>query len=114
MTRVRARQPVRMGLVGFGVGGNYFHAPFIEAAARVELAGVVTTSPERRQSLAERFPGVPAYDSMAVMVDAERAGAGLDAVTITTPPESRRELVLEALGHGLRDPRMGGNRQWSD
>ena len=99
--RLSEQQPVRIGLVGFGVGGNYFHAPFIEAARGVELAGVVTNSPARRQELAERFPGVAAYDSLAAMVTAERAGAGLDAVTITTPPQTRRDLVLEALAQGL-------------
>jgi predicted dehydrogenase len=67
----------------------------------VELAGVVTRSPERRQELTRRFPGVPACDSLAALVAAERAGSGLDAVTVTTPPQTRRELVLEALDHGL-------------
>lgn len=93
--------PLRLGLIGFGVGGSYFHAPFIDAAANVELAGVVTRSPERRRELGARFPGVPAYDSLAELVTAERAGAGLDAVTITTPPQTRRDLVLQALDHGL-------------
>ena len=43
---------MRLGLVGYGVGGRYFHAPFIAAAKGVELAGVVTRSPERRTELA--------------------------------------------------------------
>ena len=93
--------PVRIGLVGFGIGGNYFHAPFIEAARGVELAGVVTSSGPRRLELAKRFPGVPAYDSLAAMINTETAGVGLDAVTITTPPETRRELVLQALSQGM-------------
>jgi predicted dehydrogenase len=98
---VAAGQPVRIGVVGFGTGGLNFHAPFIEAAEGVELAGVVTRSDERRRVLADRFPGVPAYDSLAALARGERAGAGLDAVTITTPPETREALVLEALGLGL-------------
>ena len=98
---VTSEPPVRIGLVGFGIGGNYFHAPFIEAARGVELAGVVTRSTARQGELAERFPGVPAYESLAAMIQAETAGAGLHAVTITTPPETRRELVLQALGQGL-------------
>ena len=35
---------VRIGLVGYGTGGRYFHAPLIAAAAACELAGVVTRS----------------------------------------------------------------------
>ena len=37
--------PLRLGLVGYGAGGRFFHAPFIVAADGVELAGVVTRSP---------------------------------------------------------------------
>ena len=50
-------EPVRMGLVGYGFGGRYFHAPLIAAAAACELAGVVTRSPERRAELARDAPG---------------------------------------------------------
>ena len=92
---------LRIGLVGFGTGGLYFHAPFIDAAQGAELVGVVTRAADRRRVLAERFPGVPAYDSLTDLArEANRAG-GIDAVTITTPPQTRRELVLEAVGLGL-------------
>jgi predicted dehydrogenase len=87
---------MRLGLVGYGVGGRYFHAPFVAAAEGVELAGVVTRSPERRAELAADFPGVPARDSLADLL-----AAGVDAVTITTPPATRRELVLQAIAAGV-------------
>lgn len=87
---------MRLGLVGYGVGGRYFHAPFVAAAQGVELAGVVTRSPERRAELAADFPGVPAHDSLADLL-----AAGVDAVTITTPPQTRRELVLQAVAAGV-------------
>ena len=83
---------MRLGLVGYGVGGRYFHAPFVVAAQGVELAGVVTRSPDRRAELAADLPGVPAYDSLADLL-----AAGVDAVTITTPPHTRRTLVLQAI-----------------
>ena len=92
---------MRIGVVGFGTGGLHFHAPFIEAADGVELAGVVTRNPDRRRILSERFPGVPAYDSLHDLVTTERAAGGLDAVTITTPPQTRHDLVLEALQLGV-------------
>ena len=49
--------PVRFGLVGYGFGGRWFHAPLLAAAAECELLGVVTTSPERRALLAADHPG---------------------------------------------------------
>lgn len=87
---------MRIGLVGYGLGGRMFHAPFIEAAEGVELAGAVTRDPARRAELAADFPGVPAYASLTDMLD-----AGVDAVTITTPPRTRRQLVLEAVERGV-------------
>jgi len=83
---------MRIGLVGYGTGGRYFHAPFIDAADGVELVGVVTRSLSRRAELESDYPGIPAYDSLTDLLD-----AGVDAVTITTPPDTRFALVMEAL-----------------
>jgi predicted dehydrogenase len=82
--------------VGYGVGGRYFHAPFILAADGCELVGVVTRSPQRVAEANRDLPGVPVFGSLGDLLD-----AGVDAVTITTPPQTRRELVLEAIGRGV-------------
>lgn len=87
---------MRIGLVGYGTGGRHFHAPFIAAAEGIDLAGVVARSPARVAAVKEDLPGVPIYDSLASMI-----AGGVEAVTITTPPETRRELVLEAIAAGL-------------
>lgn len=42
--------------MGYGMGGRVFHAPFIQAAEGLELAGVVTRSPQRRAVFAGRRP----------------------------------------------------------
>lgn len=87
---------MRLGVVGYGVGGRYFHVPFVQAADGVELVGIVTRSPERAALVDADVPGTPVYASLGALID-----AGVDAVTITTPPETRRELVLEALSRGV-------------
>ena len=55
----RKIDPPTPGLVGYGVGGRYFHTPFIEAARGIELAGVVTRSPYRRAEVARTGPASP-------------------------------------------------------
>ncbi|PPG05477.1 dehydrogenase [Pseudoclavibacter sp. RFBI5] len=90
-----ASTPARIGVVGYGAGGHRFHVPYIQAVKGWELAGVVTRSAERRAILATEAPGVPAFDSLDALLD-----AGVDAVVITTPPDTRRELVLRALERG--------------
>lgn len=87
---------MRIGIVGYGAGGRYFHAPFIEAADGVELVGVVARSAASKAQVEVDFPGLPTYGSLAGLLD-----AGVDAVTITTPPHTRQELVLEAIKAGV-------------
>ena len=87
---------MRIGLVGYGVGGRYFHAPFMAAADGVELVGVVARAPERIAEVGRDLPGVHVYGSLGALLD-----SGVDAVTISTPPHTRRELVLEAVGRGV-------------
>jgi len=86
----------RIGLAGYGFGGRIFHAPLIAAAPGVELAGVVTRSPERRAELERDHPGTPAFDSLA-----DLAAAGAQAVAVSTPADTHMPLVLEAVELGL-------------
>ena len=87
---------VRIGLVGYGTGGRYFHAPYIAASPHCELVGVVARSQEKKVEVAEDFPDVRSVDSLAELVE-----LGVDAVVISTPPHTRRELVLEAIEAGV-------------
>ncbi|TNC46702.1 Gfo/Idh/MocA family oxidoreductase [Rubellimicrobium rubrum] len=88
---------MRIGLVGYGTGGRHFHAPFIAAAEGVELVGVVARAPATILAVQRDLPCVAIHSSLSAMI----AAGGLDAVTITTPPETRRDLVLEAIEAGL-------------
>lgn len=87
---------MRIGVVGYGTGGQHFHAPFIAAARGCELAGVVARAPATIAKVHADLPGTPVYPSLSAML-----AAGVDAVTITTPPQTRRELVLEAIAAGV-------------
>ncbi|MGY2288673.1 Gfo/Idh/MocA family protein [Pseudomonas sp. SDO528_S397] len=87
---------MRIGLVGYGHGGRFFHAPLLATLPGATFVGVVTRSPERRQQLASDQPGVPAFDSMAAIVE-----AGVDALVISTTLKGRPALVLEAIEHGV-------------
>lgn len=85
----------RVGLVGYGRGGRYFHAPLIEGAG-CTLAGVVTRDPGRRAELAADRPGTQAFDTIA-----ELALSGVDALAITTPVLTRPTVVRQALATRL-------------
>jgi predicted dehydrogenase len=86
----------RIGLLGYGFGGRYFHAPLIASAPGVEFAGVVTRSPARQAEVAAEHPGVPIFQSLA-----ELAASGAEGVAISTPVDTHIALVHEAIGLGL-------------
>ncbi|MDO9379978.1 MAG: Gfo/Idh/MocA family oxidoreductase [Nocardioidaceae bacterium] len=89
-------EPVRFGLVGYGFGGRYFHAPLLAGAAECELVAVVTSSDERRALVAREHPTVATVGSLQDLVD-----AGVEAVAISTPADTHSSVTDEALGLGL-------------
>jgi predicted dehydrogenase len=89
-------EPVRIGVVGYGLGGRAFHAPLIASASECELVGVVTTNADRRSQLAEDHPGVAALDDLESLVD-----AGAEAVAISSTTGTHSELTDAALDLGL-------------
>src|SRR5580658_7194460 len=96
LTNMRSSYVTRIiGLVGYGLGGRYFHAPLIASAANCDFLGVVTTSPERRRQVGEDL-GLPAFDDLAGL-----ASAGAEAVAISTPAATHVTLTQEALRLGL-------------
>ena len=54
------RPDLRVGLVGYGLAGSAFHAPFIAATPGLRLAAVVTRDPGRQAQARRDHPG-PAW-----------------------------------------------------
>ena len=107
MTRVRAgSDPLRVGLVGYGLGGAAFHAPFIATTPGLELSAIVTRDPERQRRVAHDYPTVH------VLADAQDLWAErteLDVVVISTPNRTHVPLALAAINAGLHVVvRIGG------
>lgn len=88
---------MKIGVVGYGTGGRHFHTPFIAAANSCTLAGIVARADNTVAAVREDWPDTPIFSSLTEMINA----GVCDAVTITTPPQTRRALVLEAIEAGL-------------
>lgn len=95
-----ANRPLRVGLLGFGVGGRVFHAPLIAATEGLELAAVATSAPERRAELERSHPGARAFATAEALL-AARAALGLDLVVVATPNDTHVPLARAALEAGL-------------
>ena len=89
-------EAVRFGLVGYGFGGRWFHAPLLAAAAECDFLGVVTSSPERRALVAQDHPGTTTFASLE-----ELRAAGAEAVAVSTPADTHTALTERALELGL-------------
>ena len=96
MTAAAPMPPVRFGLLGYGFGGRWFHAPLMGAAPEVDFMGVVTSSPDRRALVAQDSPGRRTFDSLEQL-----AAIGAEAVAISTPAATHSELTDRALELGL-------------
>ena len=83
-------KPIRIALAGIGKIARDAHVPTIAASDRFELAAAVTSHapPE----------GVPAFRTIGEMMAAD---PDIDAIAICTPPIGRRDLIQDALDHGL-------------
>jgi predicted dehydrogenase len=90
--------PVRVALLGYGLAGSVFHAPFIATTDGLELAVVVTGNDERKAQAESEHPGttvLPTSDEVW-----ERADE-LDLVVVATPNRTHVSLASAALEAGL-------------
>jgi predicted dehydrogenase len=91
-------RPIRVGLIGYGLAGEFFHAPFIATTPGMRLVSVVTSDPERTRSAASAYPGVEILPRIDLLW--ERA-ADLDLVVVATPNRTHAPLTQQALDAGL-------------
>ena len=92
-------EPLRVGIIGASAAGGWAregHVPAVQGLAGLELAAVATNSQQTADEAAKAF-GVPA--TFANGMDLVLA-PGIDLVTIATPVQGHRELVLAALAAG--------------
>jgi predicted dehydrogenase len=87
---------IGVGLVGYGLAGRSFHAPFIEAIEGLRLSVVVTADRERRARAAAEHPGAAIVDS----VDALMERADVELVVVAAPNSLHAPIAGRALAAG--------------
>src|SRR3954454_14921799 len=90
-------EPVRVGLVGYGMAGRTFHMPLLRSTSGLQVTHVVTGNPERaaaaRSDLGARV--VPTYEELLA------EAAQLDLVVLASPTQLHAEHALAAVEAGL-------------
>ncbi|HEY2061924.1 MAG TPA: Gfo/Idh/MocA family oxidoreductase [Amycolatopsis sp.] len=89
---------LRVGILGYGIGGRVFHAPLVAATPGLAPAAIVTSNPERAAQARAEYPDadvIPGPDEFFA-----RAGE-LDLVVVSTPNRTHVPLALRAIELGL-------------
>ena len=85
---------MRLSVIGFGLAGQVFHAPYIDEVEGLEVGTIVTSNAERAALARERYPDANVVGSVDEAWEA-------DAVVIGTPNRFHAPLALQAIERGV-------------
>ena len=97
MTSTSSDHPTEVGLIGFGLGGATFHAPFISSTPGLRLSAVMTSDPARRRAVEQEYPGARVVGDVDALL---ALTPNLDLIAISTPNASHYPLARAALEAG--------------
>lgn len=93
-----ANSDLRVGILGYGIGGRVFHAPLVTATPGLTVATIVTANPERAAQAKADYPEA----NVVADADALFAQAGeLELIVVSTPNRTHVPLALRAIELGL-------------
>jgi scyllo-inositol 2-dehydrogenase (NADP+) len=83
-------EKITVGIIGFGLSGRYFFAPFIEAHPGFRLKALVTSQVELAY---KSYPEVEVFSSRTELLDDE----SIDLIVVATPNFTHFDVAKEAL-----------------
>lgn len=89
---------VRVALIGFGLAGSTFHAPFIETTPGLRLSAIVTRDPTRREQARQTHPRARLLSSADDIFSTPR---DFDVVVVASPNATHAALALASLDADL-------------
>ena len=89
---------LRVGIVGYGLAGSTFHAPFVATTPGLRVAAIVTGDAERRERALTEHPGVRVFETPEHLLE---SASDVDLVVVASPNHTHVPLALAALEAGL-------------
>jgi scyllo-inositol 2-dehydrogenase (NADP+) len=86
---------LRAGVAGFGLAGEVFHAPLIDSVDGIDVAGIVTSNPDRASRARASYPNA------AVVPDIDSLWGQIDVLVIATSNSAHVPLAMEAIERGV-------------
>jgi scyllo-inositol 2-dehydrogenase (NADP+) len=98
MSFEHADRPLRVVVIGYGHGGEVFHAPLIASTPGMQVSAIVTKDPERRKKARAAFP---AAELLSLADEIWQEPGRYDLVVVTTPNRYHVPLGIAAMRAGL-------------
>ncbi len=86
---------LQVGIAGFGLAGEIFHAPLIAATAGLNVARISTSDPERQAKAHAGYPQATIVGSVDELWD------GIDVLVVATTNDAHVPLAMAALDRGV-------------
>lgn len=86
-------KPIKTAVVGFGLSGEFFHAPIIQAVAELELSAVLSSKVEK---VGQYYPDTRVFDDLERLL----ADESIELVVITTPNQLHYPMARACLEAG--------------
>jgi predicted dehydrogenase len=83
-------EPIKTGLLGFGMSGRIFHAPFLHAHPGFSFSAVTERSQKKVQKI---YPQVKSYNSAEEMIDDPE----LELIVINSPNDTHFDYAKDSL-----------------
>jgi len=88
-----ANKQINVGLIGYGMAGHLFHAPFISAIPGLNLATIRETKDHNIATINKRYPDTTVVnDTKTILED-----SSIDLVVVASPNLTHYQLAKEAL-----------------
>ena len=87
------QKTINVGLIGFSIGGQVFHAPIIASVDGVRLHKVSARRPEQLEILRNRYPDTVVVDHTDAIIHAD----DIDVVVVATSNDVHHSLAKAAL-----------------
>ena len=91
-----SRSEIGVGIVGYGLAGRLFHAPYIAAVDGLRIAAIATSDPGRRAQAMAEHPGARVVDSADALLDV----GDVEMVVVAAPNRSHVPVGIRALEAG--------------
>jgi predicted dehydrogenase len=88
-----AEREIGVGVIGFGLGGRVFHAPFVNAVTGLRLAAIMQ---RKGGDAAKAYPATKIVRSLDELL----AGKSIEMVVVSTPNETHFAMAKQCLESG--------------